>query len=497
MTLPIPEHIPHKTEDDLQRICETHSLYHLPRTPPAKIPKSYNTVCSGVQFGSLGSQGQEQIISPLRHRHLKAVTGKIKLLVFQIQQTLPIAAQRISLARMCIKQLLPPRIEELLTNKYAFKETWLNIPEGTYTAPFAITIPHPIYYRQNRQGELEVETILSRFGKGGMKAVEETLSVNGEGARRIAKAYPKDSTISFEAFHESMERELSVLEQLKKQNVLKIAYITKRDYPEGPAYEMEPCVGDLHIYYASSWKNANPPPNYFDNCTLIAYDIAQALTQVHAAGWFHGDLKLANILLKREDGHPLVSDFGFAGRIGIDYTPRATPGYIPPELLETDLCLGDSALDMWQFGVMLYQLFFSFDPFGKAQERLPEQVTREWMECAITNIERWKSYLDGQCIQNFLHTADIIALIKGLLATNPRQRTSAAQALSRLGTILNLPKTAPPPIPTRYWQETNPHDKNSPKPHEYFIPKHHARETEKWRTKPLPPTPEVSPGSSA
>ena len=60
-----------------------------------------------------------------------------------------------------------------------------------------------------------------------------------------------------------------------------------------------------------------------------ALALAVALARVHDAGWVHLDVKPANVLV-RDEGEPLLTDFGIARRRG-EPTPAGSMGYVSPE----------------------------------------------------------------------------------------------------------------------------------------------------------------------
>ncbi|MER5294898.1 protein kinase [Streptomyces pharetrae] len=88
--------------------------------------------------------------------------------------------------------------------------------------------------------------------------------------------------------------------------------------------------------------------------------ICEGLHQLHGAGWVHGDLKPANVLLMG-DGSARLADFNMAAELeGTHaYTPAfATPDYTPPELLWSEI--GERgrrirpSADIWAFGVLAH-----------------------------------------------------------------------------------------------------------------------------------------------
>lgn len=105
-----------------------------------------------------------------------------------------------------------------------------------------------------------------------------------------------------------------------------------------------------------------------DRALEIAIKMADALHTIHAAGILHRDLKPANILIRREDGEPLLTDFGLArlaGARSLTQTQQflGTPQYAAPEqVVGQSEDLGPHT-DVWSLGVILYQLVTGELPF--------------------------------------------------------------------------------------------------------------------------------------
>lgn len=109
----------------------------------------------------------------------------------------------------------------------------------------------------------------------------------------------------------------------------------------------------------------------------IARQIAEALEGMAAAGWTHGDVKPANIMLS-PNGHATLVDLGFArhrdeaGSI-VERCVAGTCSYAAPELL-TSALRPDIRSDIYSLGVMLYEMLAGRLPFeARTLAELAEQ----------------------------------------------------------------------------------------------------------------------------
>jgi len=112
-------------------------------------------------------------------------------------------------------------------------------------------------------------------------------------------------------------------------------------------------------------------PAGVEEARRILRDVADALAYAHSRGVIHRDIKPDNIIIRREDGRALVTDFGIARAAEADSHLTATgvavgtPAYMSPEqaLGERDV---DGRSDIYSLGIVAYQMLGGELPFTAA-----------------------------------------------------------------------------------------------------------------------------------
>lgn len=180
---------------------------------------------------------------------------------------------------------------------------------------------------------------------------------------------------------ELAEREVQLLGKLRAPRLIRMYDTLTVDDPRYPELDgatvlvLERAEGSLDVVLEHSPKPATGP-------ALLA-QICEGLHQLHHAGWVHGDLKPANVLLMK-DGSARLADFNMAAELeGTHaYAPAfATRDYTPPELLYPEIDERGTRIrpsaDVWAFGVLAHVVLTGSFPLpGGTTEARCDAATR-------------------------------------------------------------------------------------------------------------------------
>jgi len=116
----------------------------------------------------------------------------------------------------------------------------------------------------------------------------------------------------------------------------------------------------------SQWKEAQKPT--FEESIQMVIKIAEIIGFAHEHQLVHRDLKPGNIMIDKY-GDPHLVDFGLATQIDPNDRRTSTsqvgsPGYFPPEYLESEHSPTNLRGDMYSLGVVLYELLTGARPYN-------------------------------------------------------------------------------------------------------------------------------------
>ncbi|EST31568.1 protein kinase domain-containing protein, partial [Streptomyces roseochromogenus] len=224
------------------------------------------------------------------------------------------------------------------------------------TEPYAVPVP-----RGYRVGVWEVREPIATGAFGSVYGARRTGDGEGELPRTAAlKFLPTGTGTPRQLAHlrELIEREVDLHRRLRRPRLIRMYETLVVDDPARPELDgATVLVLEKAAHSVSALLDTEPRPAA--GPALLA-QICEGLAQLHHAGWVHGDLKPANVLLMK-DGSARLTDFNMAAELeGTHaYTPAfSTPDYTPPELLWSEI--GERgrrirpSADVWAFGVLAH-----------------------------------------------------------------------------------------------------------------------------------------------
>ncbi len=201
-------------------------------------------------------------------------------------------------------------------------------------------------------GAVDGYVLRGRLGGGTFATVWRAFDVEraGEVALKVLDLESRYALAERERLLDSARLDLEAANRARHPGLVKV-YAIGRDARGNVYLSVEYIAGrDLRTHIEGA---AAPDPKAV--CATLA-DAAEALAGLHAQGVVHRDLKPENIML-REDGSPVIVDFGIAHVNGIEQKPgsvsRGSPEYFSPEQARGEAPV--PADDMYAFGVILWE----------------------------------------------------------------------------------------------------------------------------------------------
>jgi serine/threonine protein kinase/Tol biopolymer transport system component len=198
--------------------------------------------------------------------------------------------------------------------------------------------------------------ILEKLGGGGMGVVYKAQDLKLD--RHVAlKFLPPELTLDPEA-KERFVHEAKAASALDHNNICTVHEIAETD--EGQIFIVMACYEGETLK-----KKIERGQLKIEEATDLAIQIAQGLSEAHAHGIVHRDVKPANILITKS-GVAKIVDFGLAklsGRTKLTKTGSTlgTVAYMSPEQLQGSEA--DARADIFSLGVVLYEMLTGKTPF--------------------------------------------------------------------------------------------------------------------------------------
>jgi hypothetical protein len=210
-----------------------------------------------------------------------------------------------------------------------------------------------------RVGDWTVRDLLAEGSFGTVYTADRATARSGLPARAALKFLSTGTTTPRQLRHlqDLAEREVELLRAVRHSRLIRMYETLSIDDPGHPALDGA-TVLVLELAEQSLADVLDRDGGPADTALLV--QICEGLAQVHRAGWVHGDLKPANVLLMA-DGTVRLTDFNLAAELegSHAYSPAfATPDYSPPELLWSEFSERGQRIrptaDVWAFGVLAH-----------------------------------------------------------------------------------------------------------------------------------------------
>ena len=258
--------------------------------------------------------------------------------------------------------------------------------------------------------------IVAEIARGGMGVIYRVRRNDSTAEVEYALKLVNDAALDREGLAR-FQREMEALGRASGHpNIVRVS--TSGVDPAGrPYYVMELLAGRT-LHERIQKEGPLPPPLV----AKIGASLARALAHIHAQGIIHRDLKPANVLLREEDGSPVLTDFGLAALQGAEQMRLTrsndiigTPVYMAPEQ-----ALGrstDPRSDVYGLGAVLFTAASGETPVVLGQQI--EVLSRVAMG-ELTPLSKAAPRLPR----------GLAAIIERAMATRPEDRFPSATAMA-------------------------------------------------------------------
>jgi serine/threonine-protein kinase len=202
-----------------------------------------------------------------------------------------------------------------------------------------------------------------KIGQGGFAQVFLATDLLLE--RRVALKVLNPELIGDGDFLERFSREARAIATLDHPNILAIYDFGQA---EGTAYLVTPYIDGGTLYEKMRQEKNIPPPV----AASYLQQVASALDYAHRRNIVHRDIKPHNMLLRSEDNHIFLADFGIAKVLSSASSQSRTSAigtisYMSPEQLAGNV---GKATDIYALGCVLFQMLTGQVPFTGPTEQV-------------------------------------------------------------------------------------------------------------------------------
>ncbi len=233
-------------------------------------------------------------------------------------------------------------------------------------------------------------------------------------------------------------REAEMAAQLSHPNIVPIYSVDEKD---GLVFFIMACVDGDNL----GKRMATRGPLPVAEVRRIMREVSGALAFAHARKFIHRDIKPDNILIDKDDGRAIVTDFGIARAVQDGAETRltatgiaiGTPAYMSPEQCAGDREI-DGRADLYALGTLGYQMLAGRLPFEA--NSTPALLVKQLSEKPLPIVERRPDT-----------PPDLAGIIMRLLEKEPSARFATADELSaaldgRISSGYQPPQRQPAPL---------------------------------------------------
>lgn len=222
---------------------------------------------------------------------------------------------------------------------------------------------------------------------------------------------------------QALWNEISVMKLLNQKNLLKLYEVHETKNSIYLVFDI--IEGGELAKFMESKKNGISEPEVIQ----IVYGLLKGIDHMSDKTFAHRDLKPNNIMLRKSkeisSDDVIIVDFGLAASTkdtNLIYKRCGTPGYIAPEVIaaknvEQSYSIPEKC-DLYSIGVIMYVLCSGSSPFEKPDYNV-DMILKKNLESKVD----YPSSIFGK------FSPDLLKLLKGLLAIDPKNRLSAKAAL--------------------------------------------------------------------